>query len=68
MGINILRQHVQAVFRFAMSITRRKEVAARLVARDGWRSAMYARRSLVVIVISRQFSALQRNQIVRMTA
>lgn len=27
MGINILRQHVQAVFRFAMSITRRKEVA-----------------------------------------
>ena len=27
MGINILRQHVQAVFRVAMSITRRKEVA-----------------------------------------
>ena len=27
MGINILRQHVQAVFRFAMRITRRKEVA-----------------------------------------
>ena len=27
MSINILRQHVQAVFRFAMRVTRRKEVA-----------------------------------------